>query len=104
MFPIALFAGKNSHRVDPANKQQVIQMLTSEYHLAPEIADEYYQTSFNGHGGYAKDAQFDPQGFENVLKLRAEVEGQWGGHPPAADRYYDPTYYTAALSKVNHTP
>jgi hypothetical protein len=46
--------------LDPANKQQVIQMLTSEYHLAPEIADEYYQTSFNGHGGYAKDAQFDP--------------------------------------------
>lgn len=33
-------------------------MVTSGYHLAPEIADEYYQTSFNGHGGYAKDAQF----------------------------------------------
>jgi hypothetical protein len=67
--------------LDPANNQQVIQVLTSEYHLAPGIAAEYHRTSFSGHGGYAKDAQFDLRGFENVLKLRAEVEGQWGGHP-----------------------
>jgi len=32
-----------------------------------------------------------------VLKLRAEVEGQWKGHPPGVERYYDPTYYKAAL-------
>ena len=40
-------------------------------------------------GGFAKDAQFDLEGFKNVLKLRAEVEGQWGGHPPALEKYYD---------------
>lgn len=42
----------------PGKQAASHQMVTSGYHLAPEIADEYYQTSFNGHGGYAKDAQF----------------------------------------------
>jgi hypothetical protein len=71
---------------------------------APEIAAEDYEVSMTRPGGYAKDAQFDLRGFENVLKLRAEVEGQWGGHPPAVDKYYDPSYYTAALAKATHTP
>ncbi len=88
----------------PANKQQVIEMLVSQYHLTPEIAAEDYELSMTGPGGYAKDAQFDLRGFENVLKLRAEVEGQWGGHPPAADKYYDPSYYDRALAKTKHTP
>jgi ABC-type nitrate/sulfonate/bicarbonate transport system substrate-binding protein len=88
----------------PANKQQVIEMLVSRYHLTPEIAAEDYEVSMTRPGGYAKDAQFDLRGFENVLKLRAEVEGQWGGHPPAPDKYYDPSYYDAALAKTKHTP
>jgi hypothetical protein len=33
-------------------------------------------------GGFEKDAQLDQEGFRNVLKLRAEVAGQWGGHVP----------------------
>jgi ABC-type nitrate/sulfonate/bicarbonate transport system substrate-binding protein len=85
--------------LDPTNKRQVIELLTTEYHLAPEIAAEDYQSMLKP-GGFAKDAQFDLHGFENVLKLRAEVEGQWGGHPPAPAKYYDPSYYDAALSKL----
>jgi len=88
----------------PANKQQVIELLTSQYHLTPEIATEDYGLSMTRPGGFAKDAQFDLRGFENVLELRAEVEGQWGGHPPAPDKYYDPSYYDAAVAKVKHTP
>jgi ABC-type nitrate/sulfonate/bicarbonate transport system substrate-binding protein len=88
----------------PANKQQAIDLLISQYHLTPEIAAEDYEVSMTRPGGYAKDAQFDLRGFENVLKLRAEVEGQWGGHAPAPDKYYDPSYYAAALAKTKHTP
>jgi NitT/TauT family transport system substrate-binding protein len=87
----------------PANKQQVIDLLISDYHLTPEIAAESYETSMTQPGGYSKDAQFDPDGFRNVLKLRADVEGSWGGHPPSPDKYYDSTYYGAALAKVNST-
>jgi NitT/TauT family transport system substrate-binding protein len=89
--------------LDPANKQQVIEMLTNEYHFAPQIAAEDYQLTIAQPGGFEKDAQLDLRGFENVLKLRAEIEGQWGGHPPSLDRYYDPTYYQASLAKANQT-
>jgi ABC-type nitrate/sulfonate/bicarbonate transport system substrate-binding protein len=85
--------------LNPANKQQVIDLLAAQYHLAPEIAAEDYDISITHPGGFAKDAQFDLRGFENVLKLRAEVEGQWGGHAPSPDKYYDPSYYQAALKK-----
>jgi NitT/TauT family transport system substrate-binding protein len=86
----------------PANKQKVIDMLRSDLHLTPEIAATEYELSLAGSGGFENDAQFDLRGFENVLKLRAEVEGQWGGHPPPADKYYDPSYYDAALGKLKH--
>jgi NitT/TauT family transport system substrate-binding protein len=86
--------------MNPANKQQVIDLLAAQYHLTPEIAAEDYELTMNHPGGFSKDAQFDLQGFENVLKLRAEVEGQWGGHPPSPDKYYDPSYYQAALKKA----
>ncbi|HXA82778.1 MAG TPA: ABC transporter substrate-binding protein [Methylomirabilota bacterium] len=86
--------------MNPANKQQVIDLLAAQYHLTPEIAAEDYEITMNHPGGFAKDAQFDLQGFENVLKLRAEVEGQWGGHPPSPDKYYDPSYYQAALKRA----
>jgi ABC-type nitrate/sulfonate/bicarbonate transport system substrate-binding protein len=84
----------------PANKQQVIDMLIKELHLTPEVAAETYASSMTRPGGYEKDAGLDVKGFKNVLKLRADVEGQWGGHPPAPDKYYDSSYYDAALAKL----
>jgi ABC-type nitrate/sulfonate/bicarbonate transport system substrate-binding protein len=87
--------------MDPANESQVIDLLVKENHLAPDIAAESYQSSFTKPGGFARDARLDIPGFENVLKLRAEVEGSWAGHPPAPDKYYDPAWYEAALSKLH---
>jgi ABC-type nitrate/sulfonate/bicarbonate transport system substrate-binding protein len=84
----------------PANKPQVIELLVKESHLAPEVAAESYESAMNQPGGFAKDARLDLDGFKNVLKLRAEVEGQWGGHPPGPEKYYDSTYYYAALAKL----
>jgi len=84
----------------PANKPQVIDLLTSEYHLAPEIAAEDYEMAVHQPGGFEEDARFDIRGFENVLRLRAEIEGQWGGHPPSPDKYYDPSFYDAAFKKM----
>ena len=40
-----------------------------------------------------KDAKFDMQGFRNVLKLRAEIEGQWGGNIPRPEKYIELSYY-----------
>lgn len=89
--------------MDPANKSQVIDLMIKESHLAPEVAAESYEFAMARPGGYEEDAQFDLNGFTNVLKLRAEVEGQWGGHPPAIDKYYDGAYYTTAKSMLRGT-
>jgi ABC-type nitrate/sulfonate/bicarbonate transport system substrate-binding protein len=86
----------------PANKQKVIDLLVSNFHLTPAIAAEDYEIVTSKPGGFAKDAQLELRGFENVLKLRAEVEGQWNGHPPPIDKYYDPTYYNAAIKNADH--
>jgi NitT/TauT family transport system substrate-binding protein len=83
-----------------ANKQQLIELWIKEYHLAPDVAAENYETTITRAGGFARDARFDVDGFKNVLKLRAELEGQWGGHPPAPEQYYDSSYYDTALAKV----
>jgi hypothetical protein len=50
--------------------------------------------------GIAKDARFDMEGFKNVLALRAEIEGSWGGKAPAPDRYLDLSYYERALKRT----
>jgi NitT/TauT family transport system substrate-binding protein len=84
----------------PENKPQVIELLATQYKLAPEAAAQTYESLMTSPGGYSKDALLDSAGFQNVLKLRAEVEGQWGGHPPAPEKYYDPSYYDAALSRL----
>lgn len=84
----------------PANQQRVIELMIKETHLAPEVAAESYESLMTRPGGFAKDAAFDLDGFTNVLKLRAEVEGSWGGHPPSPEKYYDSTYYNAALTRL----
>ena len=51
-------------------------------------------------GGYAKDAAFDVEGFKKTLQLRAEIEAGGNGTAPAAEKYYDLSYYRTALSKI----
>lgn len=84
----------------PANKPQVIELMIKNSHLAPEVAAETYELSIDHPGGYEKDALLDVDGFKNVLKLRAEIEGSWSGHPPAPEKYYDSSYYFEALAKL----
>jgi ABC-type nitrate/sulfonate/bicarbonate transport system substrate-binding protein len=81
----------------PANRPAVIELLIKESHLAPDVAAETYDSYMTRPGGYEKNAALDLDGFKNVLKLRAEIEGQWGGHPPTPEKYYDPSYYQSAL-------
>jgi ABC-type nitrate/sulfonate/bicarbonate transport system substrate-binding protein len=87
--------------MDPANRQQVIDLWISEFHMKPEIAAATYESSVNAPGGFERDAALDVDGFKNVLKLRAEIEGQWGGHPPGVEKYYDPAYYNDALKRTS---
>jgi ABC-type nitrate/sulfonate/bicarbonate transport system substrate-binding protein len=86
--------------MDPAHKDQVIDLFARDAKVARDVAAEIYELNIRTPGGYATDARLDVEGFTNVLKLRAEVEGQWSGRVPPAEKYYDLTYYRAALAKL----
>jgi ABC-type nitrate/sulfonate/bicarbonate transport system substrate-binding protein len=98
---LAAYIESQRWMMDPANKKQVIKIMIDEYKLAPDIATATYELSMNRPGGFERDAELDQKGFENVLKLRAEVEGQWGGQAPPVKNYYDDTYFRAAMAKTN---
>jgi ABC-type nitrate/sulfonate/bicarbonate transport system substrate-binding protein len=86
--------------LDPANKAEAIQLLVDRLKLSPEVAAQSYAVAAHPTDGIAKDAKFDMAGFRNVLKLRAEIEGQWGGNPPAPEKYLDLSYYDKALARL----
>ena len=86
--------------LDPANKAEAIQLLVDRINLPPETAARAYAVVTDPTEGFNKDAQFDMEGFKNVLKLRAEIEGQWGGKPPAPDKYFDLSYYNKAIAEL----
>jgi len=84
--------------LDPANKAEAIALLSERLKLTPQVAALAYAAATDPAEGMANDAKFDMAGFANVLKLRAEIEGQWGGKPPAPEKYVDLSYYDRALS------
>src|SRR5258708_2707734 len=72
----------------PANKQQVIELMVKESHLAPDVAAETYESTMNHGGGFAAGGRFHLAGFKNVLKLRRDMERAWGGAPPGPGQKY----------------
>jgi ABC-type nitrate/sulfonate/bicarbonate transport system substrate-binding protein len=84
--------------LDPANRSQAIELLADRLKLSPEIAAKSYAVATDPGDRLARDAMFDMEGFKNVLKLRAEIEGQWGGNPPTPGKYIDLSYYDKALA------
>jgi ABC-type nitrate/sulfonate/bicarbonate transport system substrate-binding protein len=84
--------------LDPVNKAEAIALLSERLKLTPQVAALAYAVATDPAEGMAKDAKFDMAGFANVLKLRAEIEGQWSGKPPAPEKYVDLSYYDRALS------
>jgi len=83
----------------PSNRQQVVELVMKESDLTEPTAGDWYAAMVQN-GGYAKDAAFDVEGFNKTLQLRAEIEAGGNGVTPAAEKYYDLSYYRAALSKI----
>ena len=84
----------------PANKTEAVAFLVERLKLGPELAGSCYDIFADPAGGFAPDARLDLEGFTNVLKLRAELEGQWEGMPPSPEKYLDLSYYDRALVGV----
>jgi ABC-type nitrate/sulfonate/bicarbonate transport system substrate-binding protein len=84
--------------LNPANKTEAIELAVDRVKLSRDVAARAYDYVVDPSEGFNKDAQFDMEGFINVLKLRAEIEGQWGGNPPAPEKYFDLSYYEKAVA------
>ena len=86
--------------VTPANKDAGVKMLVERFKLQPAVAARTWELLADPKFGLAKDAKFDEAGFRNVLSLRAEIEGSWGGKAPPPERYVDLSYYEKAAKKL----
>ena len=84
----------------PGNKNEAVELLSEKLELKLDIATQAHEYARDPLAGLAPDARFDPDGFKNVLALRAEIEGQWEGKAPAPEKYYDLAYYQRALAKL----
>jgi ABC-type nitrate/sulfonate/bicarbonate transport system substrate-binding protein len=82
----------------PANKAEAQRLLVSSLQLPADVAAETYERAVPG-GGLARDARIDLEGLRNVLKIRAEVEGN-GGPAPAPEKYVELSYYKAAIATL----
>lgn len=86
--------------LDPANKAEAVAMLAERIKVSPEIASRAYDLSTDPKAGFARDAKLNLPGVANVLKLRAEMTGAWGGKPPPPEKYIDLSYYEQAMAKL----
>jgi ABC-type nitrate/sulfonate/bicarbonate transport system substrate-binding protein len=82
--------------LDPKNRAALTTIVAGRLKLPPDVVAESLKIA-DAQKGFATDARFDIEGFRNVLKLRAEILGTWGGTPPAPEKYLDLSYYDRAL-------
>ena len=86
--------------VAPQNRAAGVKLLLERFKLEPAVAERTWEVLADAKFGLAPDARFNDEGFRNVLALRAEIEGAWGGTPPASSRYVDLVYYERALARI----
>jgi ABC-type nitrate/sulfonate/bicarbonate transport system substrate-binding protein len=82
---------------DPTNRAQSVALLREKLKLPEKQAERTYDLLMDPRFGFTPDAEFDRKGFDNVLALRAEIEG---GKPAEPERYIDLGYYQRALQLV----
>jgi ABC-type nitrate/sulfonate/bicarbonate transport system substrate-binding protein len=87
--------------VSPANREAAVKILAERLKVSSETAGRTWELLSDPKFGLARDGRLDMQGFRNVLALRAEIEGSWGGKAPAPDRYVDLSYYEGALKRLS---
>ena len=86
--------------LDPANRAEAVAILAERLKIAPDIAEATWDVAADPVKGLTPDAKLDLDGLRNVLALRAELIGTWGGKAPEPDRYVDLSYYQRALAAL----
>jgi len=99
---IAAYVESLRYALAPANRNESIELLVKWLKIPRDVAEQTYDMALDPKFGFTPDAKFDLEGFKNLLSLRAEIEGQWGGRPPAPGKYFDMQYYERALQTLGH--
>lgn len=86
--------------MDRANEAQMIDLLQDKFKLDDQAARSTYEALLTAGSGLAPEAAFSREGFARVLAIRAEMEGMWGGTPPAIERYVDLSAYEQARAQA----
>ncbi|MGH6671918.1 MAG: ABC transporter substrate-binding protein [Xanthobacteraceae bacterium] len=86
--------------LDPANKEAATALLADRLKLSRDEAVKCYAIATDPVDGFARNGKFSIPGFENVLRLRAEIEGDWGGKAPPPSKYIDLSYYDEAIKQL----
>ncbi len=81
------------------NQAAAVALLAERLRLPADVAAEGFAIA-TAPGGIAVDAEIDMVGLGNVLRLRAVVEGQWGGVAPPPENYVDRHFHAAALASL----
>lgn len=85
--------------LNPQNQSAMVQLLMVQFKQTEAIAQRSYEALLAPGSGLAPDAAFNPEGFQAVLSIRTEMEGMWGGTPPAPDKYLDLAFFQRALAQ-----
>jgi ABC-type nitrate/sulfonate/bicarbonate transport system substrate-binding protein len=94
---LAAFVEALRWSLDPKNRTEAAAILVEKLKLPQDMAERSLDLMAEPGFGFARDATFDLAGFNNVLALRAEVEG---GKPADPQRYIDLSYYDRAMKLV----
>ncbi len=81
--------------LDPANRAAAIRLYAERLDIPADIATEMFATASDPANGLAKDAIFDREGFDTVLRLRADFEGRTPARP---EQYFDLSFHQRALA------
>ncbi len=94
---VAAYIAGQRHVMDPTHRNGMIALLASRFKLSLDVAQGTYEALVKPGSGLAPDARFNPEGFAAVLAIRAEMQGMWGGTPPAPGKYLDLSYFERAI-------
>ena len=83
--------------VDKNNRAEAIALLMDKRKLSRSLAERSYDLMIEPGFGFNPDAKLSAEGFNNVLKLRQEIER---GPAPDPAKYLDLSYYDRAMKLV----
>lgn len=85
---------------DRNNRTEAVDLLVEKLKLDRKIAERTYDLLVVPASGFTPDAEFDVEGFRNMLALRAEIERKPETEAASPERYVDLHYYEGAMGLI----